>query len=79
MIQSKYKNPVPEFVDHGVKESGGYTYVLKIDLIGQTIIQRVKSDNTEILFAAKSSATTIASFWSDPTIHNYTYFHALSI
>ena len=71
MIQSKYKNPLPEFITHGVKISGGYTYVLKIDMVGQTIIQR------EILFTRKPASTTIADFWLDPTLHNYVYFYEL--
>lgn len=77
MIQSKYKNPLPEFITHGVKISGGYTYVLKIDMVGQTIIQRVISDNTEILFTRKPASTTIADFWLDPTLHKYVYFYEL--
>ena len=62
------------FITSGVKEVGEYLYVLLIDLAGQTIIKRVKDDNTEIKFTEKTVGT-IEDFWSDPTVHTYKWIH----
>lgn len=75
-LTSRYKNPLPEFVAHGVKEIGGDTYILKVDLSGTAIIQKVNSTNTEIFFTRLLSGS-IPDFWNDPTIHVYTYIHKL--
>ena len=76
MLNSKYVNQEKNYITHGVKEIGDYTYVLLIDMAGVSLIKRVKSDNTEILFTKKESGS-IATFWSDPTIHSYNYFYTL--
>ena len=36
MLRSKYSSPLDNFVCHGTKDVGGYTYVLLIDLVGLT-------------------------------------------
>lgn len=77
VVKAKYKNPLPEFISHGVKILGNYTYVLKIDLTGQTIIQRINSDQSEILFTKKTDETNISDFWIDPTVHSYKYFYLI--
>jgi len=77
MLSSKYANPIDNFQCHGVVTAGGYSYNLLIDLEGQVIIQRIKTDNTEILFAKKPAATTISSFWANRATHTYHYIHAL--
>ena len=59
----------------GVKEIGVYTYVLLINAgNGQTLIKRIKTDNSEIKFALRTTQT-IADFWSDPTVHTYVWIH----
>lgn len=76
MIQSKYNNPLPNFVNHGIKEIGEYTYVLLIDMVGQTLIKRF-NDPTDIKFALKPDGTSIATFWADPIAHDYDYLYKL--
>ena len=73
MIQSKYKNPLPNFVGHGVKTAGNYSYFLLIDMTGQALIQRIKSDSSEILFYKKPVDTSIADFWADPSAYDDSY------
>ena len=68
MIAPKSVDVTKGFIVSGVKEQGSYLYVLLIDLSGQTLIKRVKTDNSEIKFAQKTSGT-INNFWADPTIH----------
>lgn len=75
-LTSRYKNPLPEFVDHGVKEIGNYFYILQIDLTGQTIIKRAQPNGQDIRFT-KLTTGTIPDFWADPTVHTYNYIHKI--
>ena len=77
MIEAKYLNPIKNFQSSGVKTVGDYTYVLLISLDGQVLIERVKSDNSEIKFAKKPSATSIETFWEDPTVHTYDWINKI--
>ena len=74
MIEPKTIDVTKGFITSGVKEIGSYIYVLMIDLSGQTIIKRVKSDNTEIKFVEMTEGS-IEDFWSDPTVHTYKWIH----
>ena len=74
MLNPKTVNVTKGFIVSGVKEIGDYTYVLQIDLSGQTIIKRVKSDNSEIKFVEKTEGT-IENFWTDPTVHTYKWIY----
>ncbi|HED05271.1 MAG TPA: hypothetical protein ENI61_01145 [Ignavibacteria bacterium] len=75
-LTSRYKNPLPEFVDHGVKEIGNYIYILKIDLSGQAIIKRAQPDGQDISFTRHTTGT-LPDFWTDPTVHVYDYIHKI--
>ena len=77
MLRSKYSSPLDNFVCHGTKDVGGYTYVLLIDLIGLTISQRIKDDDSEVLFAQKADAESISAFWTDVVNKSYKYFFQL--
>lgn len=80
IITSKYKDPLENFVCHGMKTSGSYNYVLLIDETGQTLIERIKTDNTEILFTRKADATDITAYWAaDFTAYSYTYLHLVTV
>ncbi len=74
MLNPKTVDVTKGFITSGVKEIGSYIYVLMIDLSGQTIIKRVKSDNTEIKFVERTSGS-IDDFWLDPTVHTYKWIH----
>ena len=74
MIKPTTVDVTKGFITSGVKEIGDYMYVLQIDLAGQTIIKRIKSDNSEIKFVEKTSGS-IDDFWSDPTLHTYKWIH----
>lgn len=74
---SKNKNPLPEYVVHGVVESGGYTYVLLVNNTGESIIQRILADNTEIKYAKKDSTTTIDIFWAARVGQSYGRIHEI--
>lgn len=74
MIEPKTIDVTKGFITSGVKEIGNYIYILMIDLSGQTIIKRVKSDNTEIKFVERTEGT-IDAFWADPTVHIYKWIH----
>lgn len=74
MIEPKTGEVLKGFVTSGVKEIGNYTYVLLLDLAGQTLIKRVKTDQSEIKFV-KRNVGDIVTFWLDPTIHSYIYIH----
>ena len=63
------------FITSGTKEVGDYLYVLLIDMIGQTLIKRVKSDNSEIRFTKMPDETVIETFWADPTLHTYVWIY----
>ena len=65
MLNPKTVDVTKGFVTSGVKEIGEYIYILLIDLAGQTIIKRVKSDNSEIKFR-KKSGQSIEDFWATP-------------
>ena len=81
MFQTKFNSPIHELINHGFKTAGSYSYILLIDVTGTLVlIERVKSDNSEILFYKKPANVGIADFFSDPTVYdaNYTYFHLLS-
>lgn len=75
MLKTKYNNPLEGFVVHGVKEIGSYTYVLLVDMTGQTIIKRVATDNSTIMFALKEEGVTIPVFWAGATSHEYKYLY----
>lgn len=77
MFLPKGTDITKNFIVHGVKVIGDYTYVLKIDIEGQTIIQQIKSDDTTILFCAKPDGMSIVNFWADPTASGlvYSYYH----
>jgi len=77
MLKPKGVNLDKAFTVHGVKEAGGDTYVLLIDFAGLTIIKKIKSDNSEIFYAKKPDGVSIPDFWSDPTLHSYTYIHLI--
>ncbi len=77
MLRSKYSSPLDNFVCHGTKDTGGYTYVLLIDLVGLTISQRIKNDDSEVLFALKAENESIADFWTGVTGKTYKYFYLL--
>ena len=77
MLRSKYSSPLDNFVCHGTKDVGGYTYVLLIDLIGLTISQRIKDDDSEVLFAQKADNESISDFWAGVTGKTYKYFYLL--
>lgn len=79
MIEPKGVNLAKAFTISGVKEIGGYTYVLLVDFAGLTLIKRVTSDNSEIKFVKKSSGQSIDDFWANPdaTGLNYTFIHEL--
>lgn len=87
MITSKYSDPLNNFVNHGVKTVSAFDYILLIDQTGQTLIERVASDGTSIMFAkmpvpASTSypdiATAISSYWS-ASIENYTYAYLFQL
>ncbi len=73
-LNPKTVNVTKGFITSGVKEIGDYTYVLQIDLSGQAIIKRIKSDNSEIKFVEMTEGT-IDTFWTDPTTHEYKWIH----
>ena len=77
MLRSKYSSPLDNFVCHGTKDVGGYTYVLLIDLVGLTISQRIKDDDSEVLFAQKADTESISDFWANVTAKTYKYFYLL--
>ena len=77
MLRSKYSSPLDNFVCHGTKDVGGYTYVLLIDLTGLTISQRIKDDDSEVLFALKADAESITDFWTNVVGKTYKYFFQL--
>ena len=65
------------FTTSGVKEIGDYLYALLINAgNGQTLIKRVKTDNSEIKFVLRTTQT-IADFWTDPTVHTYNYINKI--
>jgi len=74
MFNPKTTDITKNFIISGVKDIGDYTYVLQIDLAGQTIIKRIKTDNSEIKFAQRTEGT-IENFWLDPTVHTYKWIH----
>jgi len=76
MLESGYVNPIKNFQASGIKISGSYEYVLLIDLEGQVLIERVKTDSTEIKFTKKKTGT-IDAFWADPTVHTYVWIHEI--
>ena len=76
MLSSKYSNPIENFQASGIKEIGDYTYVLLIDLQGQVLIQRIRSDESGIKFVKKGSQT-IEAFWANPASYSYIWVHQL--
>ncbi len=77
MIEPKTVDVTKGFITSGVKEIGSYTYVLLIDLSGQTLIKRVKTDQSEIKFVEKTTGT-IEDFWADPvTSKTYVWIHQI--
>jgi len=77
MLNPKYVDSTKHYVVSGVKEIGDYIYILMINMSGQTLIKRVKSDNSEIKFVVRPKEETITNFWEDPTQHEYKYIHTL--
>ena len=65
------------FAIHGVVETVDYIYVLLIDFGANTIIKRVKQDNTEIRFALKDDETSIEDFWANRELETYRYIYEL--
>ncbi len=59
------------FTVSGVKEAGGYTYVLMIDFAGFALIKRISSDESEIKYHCLNDPNpeSIDAFWADPTTH----------
>ena len=62
------------YTTSGIKEIGDYMYVLKIDLKGKAIIQRIKSDNTEIKFY-KIPIHELDTRWANPDAQAYAWIH----
>ena len=86
MLKSKYANPLDSFVVHGEKVISGYTYILLVDESGQSLIKRVSSDNSSIMFSEMSNpgsfqqdviAAAITAFWASPTTGNFVYLFQL--
>jgi hypothetical protein len=79
MIESKYTDPLENFICHGTKTIGNYLYVLLIDETGQTLIQQVANDQSTILFVRKPNASNIESYWNaDITTYSYTYLYLIN-
>jgi hypothetical protein len=80
---SKTQSPIDECVVHGVKTVGDYDYYLLVDSDGSAYIERVKSDDSTILFCKMAlnsaddtlaeKATTIDNFWSTPSDASHVY------
>lgn len=77
MLTSRYKNPIPNFQAHGVKTVGLYQYILLIDLQGSVLIERVKTDNSEILFVKMPEGTDIATYWASADTYTYKYMNQI--
>lgn len=82
MIKSKYLDALSNFVAHGIKTVGDYDYVLLVDQTGQTIIQRIYTDSTEILYCKMPDTTfttfaavktQIDAFWVNPASTDKVY------
>ncbi len=71
MLYPKGVNIDRQFTVSGVKEAGGYTYVLLIDFAGLAIIKRINSDESEIKYHCINDpdSETIDNFWADPEVH----------
>lgn len=73
-------NPIGHYVVSGIKEVGEYLYILLVAMNGETIIKRVKTDNTTILYAKMQEevgTVNTNNFWADPTIHTYVYLYQI--
>lgn len=70
-LNPKGVNIDKHFTTSGVKEAGGYTYVLMIDFAGFALIKRINSDESEIKYHSlhDPDLETIDAFWADPTTH----------
>ena len=85
MLKSEYANPLDCFIPHGIKLIGSYKYVLLIDQKGQTIIERIASDSSTIMFTEMTTPVTpqtvadvITAFWAaDVTTYAYVYLFQL--
>lgn len=84
MLKSNSINPLDNFVTHGIKRIDAFTYVLLIDEAGQTLIQRIASDNSTILFnlmpapeseSKDSIAGAITQFWATPDAGPFVYLY----
>jgi len=84
MVQSSYKNPLDNFVAHGVKTVSSYQYILLVDEKGQAVIERVASDSSTIMFCKMArppaevdtfteQADAIDDFWTSPETKTYQY------
>lgn len=65
------------FYAHEVDDAGTYTYILKINLAAQVLIQRVHNTTEEIRYYWKPTDASIATFWAGRTGYVYNYIHLI--
>jgi hypothetical protein len=76
-LRSSVGNPIDGYQFSGTKTDGTYEYFVFINIVGQAIIMRHKTDGTETKYAAATAASALGSLgansWSS---HTFEWFHA---